>query len=79
MTRGKQMADDATYGREWTTAASDKSGRRTTGRRRSSKINEHKLLNLSPFAVIFDNTERTQRQPRCSEGVYRTGMRAGGS
>ena len=53
--------------------ASDKSGRRTTGRRRSSNINDHTVLNLSPFAVIFDNTERTQRQPRCGEGVYQTG------
>ena len=29
------------------------------GRRRRYKLNEHKVLNLSPFAVIFDNTERT--------------------
>ena len=68
------MADDATHGRERTTTASDESGRRTTGRPLSSKINEHKVLNLSlsPFTVIFDNTERTQRRPRCGEGVYRT-------
>jgi hypothetical protein len=65
--------DNATHGREWTTTASDKSGRGTTGRRRSSKINDHTVLNLSPFTVIFDNTERTQRQPRCGEGVLRTG------
>ena len=49
------------------------------GGRRSSKINEHKVLNLSPFAVIFDNTEHTQRRPRCGEGVCRTGMHADGS
>ncbi len=37
------------------------------------------MLNLSPFTVIFDNTERTQRQPSCGKGVYRTGTRADGS
>ena len=51
--RGKKAADDATQRRERMTTASDESGHRTMGRRRSSKINEHNVLNLSPFAVTF--------------------------
>ena len=40
------------------------------GRRRSSKINKHKALNLSPFTVIFDNAERTQHRQIWGKGVY---------
>ena len=78
-TRGEQAADNATHGRRRTTTASNKSGCRTMGWRHSSKINKHKVLNLSPFAVIFDNAERTQHLPRCGEGVYRAGTCADGS
>ena len=39
---------------------------------------KHKEHNLSPFTVIFDNTERTQHRPRYGKGAYRTGTRADG-
>ena len=66
-TQGEQAGDDATHGREWTTTTSNESGCRTMGRQRSSKLDKHKELNLSPFAVILT----TPSAPSVKQDVVR--------